>query len=808
VRRYRQAAALSQEALAERAGLSADAVSVIERGRRGAPRPDTVMLLARALGLEGEARSAFVASAHALVPTHRDAAHDTPSLDGAGPVGSARLDLAPLPPFPLEPTPLPVPLTGFVGREREVAEARARLLEPQTRLLTLTGPGGTGKTRLALEVARAVEVDFPDGVAFVPLATLTDPDLVPSAITQALGLREHPGQRPLDLLRSVLQDRRLLLVLDNCEQVAAAASQFADLLMATSGVRILATSRARLAVAGERLYPVLPLGLPTPEQARNPAALGTAEAVRLFVLRAQDALPEFAVDAGNAAVVGAICARLDGLPLAIELAAARIRHMPPPALLKRLEGSMALLTGGPRDAPERQRTLRETIAWSYVLLDEEGKALFRRLSVFVGGWTLAAAEAVCAASGGLPALEGDTLLALSTLADQSLVVVENDRAGEPRFQMLQTVRAFAWERLAETGEREAMEATHAAYLLSLAEAGEPALQGADQGLWLAQLEREHDNLRAVLRWAQDKGELETGLRLAGALRWFWLRRGYLSEGRRWLEGLLARAEMRQRSAGAPAVRARALQGAGGLAWSQGDYARATVLLEESLALSRDLNDKPAMVDSLVNLGIVAYEQGEYARAMVLHEESLALCSELGDKRDIAYSLINLGIVAYEQGDYARATVLLEESLALSRGLNDKRGTAYSLHGLGGVAYEQGDYARATALHQESLALCRELGDKRGIVASLEAMGRVATAPGTTPEFLERAARLLGAAAELREVIGTPLPPSQRAGYERIRTAICSAMGGAAWTAAWAAGRTLALEAVVVYALEVDLGAAQ
>jgi non-specific serine/threonine protein kinase len=666
----------------------------------------------------------------------------------------------------------------------------------------------------------------------VPLAALTDPDLVPSAVARALGLRERPGQQPLDLLRAVLRDRRLLLVVDNCEQVAAAAAQFADLLMAAPGLRILATSRTRLTVAGERLYPVPPLGLPTPEQARDPAALGKAEAVRLFVLRAQDALPDFALDAGNATAVAAICARLDGLPLAIELAAARIRHLPPSTLIKRLEGSLALLTGGPRDAPERQRTLRGTISWSYALLDGEGKALFRRVSVFVGGWTLDAAEAVCATPEGLPALEGDMLLGLAVLADQSLVVVESDPEGEPRYRLLETVWVFGRDKLSEAGELEALASAHAAWCLALAEEAEPYLKGPGQGQWLDRLEAEHDNVRAALRWAGERRAGELGLRLAGSLWSFWQTRGYLSEGRGWLE-----AELANSGPAAPVVRARALNGAGNLAFNQGDYDQATALYEEALALRRKFGDKQGIAQSLNNLGFVASTQGDNARAAALHADSLTLYRELGDKMGIAISLENLGLVAYMQGNYAQATDLHEESLALRRELGDKEGIAWSLNNLGLVAYMQDNYPRAVALHEESLALQRELAYQQGIANSLNCLGLVAywqgefgRARALIEESLllsrdigvrelvaagleclawisaaqnrpQQAARLGGAAETLREALSVPLWPDQRAGHEQAVQAVRVMLGEEAFAASWAAGRAMPLEAAISYALE-------
>ena len=385
LRRYRQTALLSQEELAERAGLSVGAVSALERGQRTLPRPDTVALLAQALSLSPGERAAFIAAARP---------QPAASPEAGGPLRAAQ------PHATLRPAPLPVALTGFIGRKRELAALRERLLDPRTRLLTLIGAGGSGKTRLAVEVARLVESAFAAGVAFVALAPLTDPALVLQAIVRSLGLRETPGQTALEILQSALAGAELLLVLDNCEQVVAAAPDIAALLMAAPALRVLATSRTRLALAGERVYPVNPLPVPSPAEAGDPVALEQIDAVKLFVARAQDAVPTFTLGSDNALQVGAICARLDGLPLAIELAAARSRHLTPAALLKRLDSSLVLLTGGPRHLPERQQTLRETIAWSYVLLNAQGQALFRRLGVFAAGCTVDAADAVCRAPEG------------------------------------------------------------------------------------------------------------------------------------------------------------------------------------------------------------------------------------------------------------------------------------------------------------------------------------------------------------------------------------------------------------------------
>jgi len=505
VRRYRLTASLTQEALAERAGLSVDAISVIERGKRGAPRPDTVALLARALDLSPTLRADFVASARTVsVPL------ETPA--------------APAHAFPLAFSPLPAALTAFVGREREVAAIRARLLEPGTRLLTLTGAGGTGKTRLALEVAREVrDADvFPDGVAFVPLAALTDPALVLPTIAHALGLDEVSSQTPVQTLATTLADGRILLVLDNLEHVLGVAPDLATVLAAAPRVTVLATSRARLNVRGERVTSVPPLTLPDPHQPPRLDADDAlrSDAVRLFVERACDALPDFVLTERNAHVVAAICQRLDGLPLAIELAAARLGQLSPATLLRQLEGSLDLLTGGARDLPQRQQTVRDTIAWSYDLLSEPEQILFRGLSVFAGGCTVEAAEAVCRALTDQHRLGGDALTQLVGLADQSMVGVEEKANGELRVALLETLRVYAVERAEAAGETEALRRRHAEYYSSLADRAGPYLHGAGEKDWLDRLALEADNLRAALQWTEAHDTAEIA-RLANALWWFW-----------------------------------------------------------------------------------------------------------------------------------------------------------------------------------------------------------------------------------------------------------------------------------------------
>jgi non-specific serine/threonine protein kinase len=612
-------------------------------------------------------------------------------------------------------------LTSLIGREHELSEVLALL--GTERLVTLTGSGGVGKTRLALAVAAELVDRYPDGVWLVELAALTDPSLVPHAAAQILELREEPG-RPLSVVLSAfLQPKRLLLVLDNCEHLVGTCADLATALLRTCpDLHLLATSREGLGVAGEALYRVPSLAVPDPRHLPPVEMLATCEAVQLFVARAHTRGAGFSLTAQNAAAVAQICARLDGIPLAIELAAARVSALPVETIAARLAECFRLLTGGPRTVLPRQQTLRAALDWSHDLLSQPEQVLLRRLAVFAGGWTLEAAEQICA---GEEVERWDVLDLLSTVVNKSLVLLEV-ASDSPRYRLLETVRQYARERLAVAGEAVQVGDQHLAWCLALAEQAEEALAGPEQDVWLVRLEVEHDNLRAALTWVRDRGVWEAGVQLAGALWRFWQTRSYLSEGRGWLEEVLAKSGTSVMPA---ALRAHALYGTGNLARMQGDFARAVVLLEESLAIYRDLGDKGRIAQSLDLLGFVASNQGDYARAVALHEESLALDRELGDKSGIASSLNGLGIVASNQGDYARAVALHEESLAISRYLGDKDTIAKTLAFLGNVAYSQGDRARASALYGESLAISRKEGDKVGTAWALSGLGEVAYSQG-------------------------------------------------------------------------------
>jgi len=687
----------------------------------------------------------------------------------------------------VRPHNLPLQPTLLVGREREVTEVVALLRRDDVRLVTLTGPGGTGKTRLALQTAAEVVDEFPGGAWFVPLAALTDPALVPSAVAEALGVRETGGTPLRELLGDYLRDKRLLLVLDNFEQVLAAAPVINQLLAGSPEVKAITTSRAPLRLRIEREYAVPPLGLPRRKPPPTAAQLSQYAAVRLFIERAQAVRSDFVVDAANAPAIAEICHRLDGLPLAIELAAARIRLFPPQAMLSRLEQRLPLLTGGARDLPLRQQTLKATIAWSYDLLSEDERRLYRRLSVFTGGWSLAAAEAVAGSPGsgdlGLDVLEG-----LEALAEHSLVHQMAGGMDEARFAMLETIREYGLDQLTAAGEAGEGHQRHAAYFLRLTEMAEGALQGPEQGAWLDRLEAEHDNLRAALTSALTE-DPEAALRLAGAARWFWEFRSYLSEGLSWLERSLSAAPA------APAVlRAKATLGAGGLARLQGHYGRAEELLEEALAQYRSLGDGTGVAGALNTLAIIA-EQQDLGRAVALYRESLALFREERNKRGQAITLQNLATCALERGDFGESTTLLEEALALFEETGNGIGVCMVLMNLGIIAARQGDPDRALALLADVLGRLLGLKDQ-----ALTSYGLQAVAEVVAQRQPKRAARLAGAGAALREAIGLALSPSDRAEYDQVVTNIGALLCDAVAAAEMKAGRALSLDEAVAEAL--------
>jgi len=756
LRHRRRALDQTQDDLARRVGCAIVTIQKLESDER---RPSRLLAerLADSLMVAAEERAAFIALARA-----------EPYLDPA-PVQAAERSLhAPEQP----PSKLPTPLTHLIGRKQEIAAVRNALLRGETRLLTLLGPPGIGKTSLSIAVARELQAAFADGASFVALAPISEPALVLATIAQILRIKESGGQPLLDQLKAALQMKRRLLVLDNFEHVLAAAPLIVDLLEACPGLKALITSRAALHVRGERLYALPPLLLPDLTRLPATSALARTPAVALFVERAQAVLPRFKLTAQNAADVAAICVRLDGLPLAIELAAARMKLLPAQAVLERLEQRLVLLTDGARDLPPRQRTLRAAIGWSYELLDAGEQTLFARLGVFVSGCTIKAATAVCNETNDLPM---DVTDGIASLLDKSLLQLEEAADGESRFLMLETLREYALERLAQRGEAEALRERHLAYYLALAETAAAQFHGADQLTWLDRLEAEHDNFRAALAWGQAAADsrsvgsaeaAELGLRLAGALAWFRFVRGYWSEGRTWLTGLLACGD-----AAAPLVRATALNWLGDLESQASDNASARTHYQASLAIGRAVQDKPTIAIALRGLGLcalmqsmhdfgsieplleeslalfqelgdtwnfgmglhalgqLASRQRAYDRANVLLEESLALFRRLHDSQHITLVLVQLGMNARLQGEYTRAESHLEECLTLAAQLRDRPIRAEALNILGNLARNQGDYARAAACYDESLALCRDLGNLFQIVSVLQDQGYLAQQQG-------------------------------------------------------------------------------
>lgn len=737
----------------------------------------------------------------------------------------------------------------LIGREREMEEACRQLRRPEVRLLTMTGTAGVGKTRLAIKVAHALLGDFRNGVLFVPLAPVRDILLVLPSIAQALGLKEG-GDRPLlESLKTFLRNIEVLLVLDNFEHVIQAAPALAQILSACPGLKLLVTSRELLRLTLEHEFPVQPLSLPNLADLPPPDQLADYASICLFSTRAAAVKPGFALTPDNAAAVAEICSRLDGLPLAIELAAARVRLLAPQAILARLSNRLRLLTGGARDLPERQQTLYNAIGWSYDLLSPREQALFARLSVFAGGCMEEAAASICWEPEG----EGDlnVLDDLSLLVDKSLlrhvdVPTPAIKFPESRFMMLETIREYARERLAESGELAGVQERHAHYYLSIAEAGENVWFTAEQQYWLERFDQEQYNFQAALAWALEN-DPDIALRLGGALWRYWLAHGYLTEGRRWLEEAIAGVPRRRDAVpGTPLAlsphapdrpgRTKALFGAGVLATHQSDYARATELIAQSLGVARSIGDDLQTANSLVGLGICMYYRGEYDRSVVqfeealhifkrlghvrgtalalnslsnsilclgnntraatLAEESLDLSRGIGDNLSVAASLANLGRAVLQQGDTEAAVALFEESLAIRVKLKDKGGMAHTLNFMGNAALARGDMAEASRLYARSLVLRHEMGDREGLAAPLEGLAAVAGRLGK----LERAYRLYGAAEALRDSIGSPLPPTDVTLHSSTIASLKSGPSEDARTAEWEAGRAMHIEQAVAYAL--------
>jgi predicted ATPase/transcriptional regulator with XRE-family HTH domain/Tfp pilus assembly protein PilF len=841
LRQLRIARDLTQAALGEHLGYSLALVRAVESGR-ARPSRGFATRVASYVNLSSDLTDAFALWARDAAPAEqldrlRPALRRLvePSTGSAG------------------PRTLPVPLTPLIGRGPEVARVRRRLLRDDVRLVTLTGAPGIGKTRLAIAVAGTAAAAFPDGTVFVPLASLRDPALVLSTIARAIGVAESGGLPLLERLVAMLQGRQVLLLLDNFEHLPQAAPLLSELLGRTTNLTALVTSREPLHLYGEHCWPVPPLALPALRQLPQVAALAATPAVALFVARADAAAPSFACSEANAEAIAAICHRLDGLPLAIELAAARcVPPVTPQRLMERPARQLDELVDGPRDVAARQQTLRGAIAWSYDLLSPPEQAAFRRLAVFSGGWRTEAANAVLSADASDPSPESALTVpvpvveaqspktrhlppVLRSIVEKSLVQQQVLADGATRFSMLASIGAYAEERLEASGEEQACQRRHADYYVSLAEEAAPALTGPDQVAWLDRLDEEHDNLRAALGWAAACGQASVGLRLAGALWRFWWARGYLSEGRQQLERALAVAEVAEVPKMTP-ERALVLSGAGVLAHGQGDYAAAQTHHAASLSIARELGDPYAMGRALNNLSLVALMRGDYAAARTLAEEavqrmgeagreqdgatalnalavialrqgefaaarryaerSLVLFEQMGHKQAIAPVLNNLGIAARLGGDHATALTVAKRCLELRRELGDRLGVSGSLINLGLLARDARDFGQAAAHFQESLRMQQELGARLFIAECLEGLATVAAAAGAA----ERAARLFGAAEALREAISSPLPPYMRPEQERFITAARRALRDAAFSASRQVGRAMPLDQAIAFAL--------
>ena len=753
---------LTQEELAGRAGLSPNAVSSLERGQRKRPYPHTVRALADALGLPEEERAALLET----VPKRGE-----PASSGAEPVtpSSSRL---------------PHPVTLLVGRERETEQVTALISDPEIRLLTLTGIGGVGKTRLATQAAREAEGVFPDGVAFIGLASLSAPDLFVPTVLRSLGQGEAEGRSPGEALIEHLREQRLLLVLDNFEQLLEAAPEVAALIEECPNLTVLVTSRAPLRLRGEREYAVPPLALPASTRSPGEAEVAGSSSGKLFLERARVVSSSFEITAENAAAVATICWRLAGLPLALELAAAKIRFLDPAALVARLD--LALSTAWARDLPERQRTMRATLDWSYDLLDTSEQRLFRRLSVFVSGFSLEAAEAV----GGNVAL-GETLDRLGTLVEQSLVFVDAEK-GETRYGMLEPVRQYASAKLGESGESGASARHHAEHFLQFAERAAPELWGYEQAAWFDRLEREGSNLRAAISLSLDAGEHEITARFCWALWIFWWARGYHQEGRAWTEATLA-------GRISPALRSRVLSVAASMAYAQGDYESAGDYWREALRISVAEEDALAEGYARAGTGLFEMSRSEFEAAASRFQAALPIFQEHGEEFMASLARTWTGTTFLARGEPATARRTLEEGLESARRRGNSLGTYVALYNLAQLALLEGELALAADALRQGVELSEWTRDLANLAHFMEALATVAALQGEA----KRSALLLGAADGALRGVGAPVynfyvtDPSLR---ERTVAEARSALGEAAFEEISALGETMTFDDAVRHAL--------